>query len=113
MRRYRPAWCYHMLRLRWGAAALEHYGISLSSLASKEVHDAEVQPSEVHEHKDIASAVLLADRPQSQRQALNQQLSRQSALPSSAAASHASLKTRQSPALSDHRSSRMPQHAAV
>ena len=27
-RKYRPGWCWHMLRLRWGEAALQRHGIT-------------------------------------------------------------------------------------
>lgn len=78
-----------MLRLRWGAAALEHFGISLNSLGSKE---GPVQRSESQERKEIASAIPLADRAQFQRQALKQQLFKQSStLLASASASPCNL----------------------
>lgn len=103
-----------MLRLRWGAAALQHFGISLNSLASKEVHDAEVQPSEVQERRVDGSAVLLADHAACQQQLLNRQLSKKpTPLPSFASASHALLMARQSAALTAHKSGRLQQHAAL
>ena len=103
-----------MLRLRWGAAALDQYGISLSSIASKEAPDGASQHAEAQERKASPNASSHADRTHLQQQGFKREPLRQSAAKlGPASALQSSRMARQSAALPVHRSGSLRQQVAA